>query len=166
MGEVVGGINEGGRAWAQDAQMNLGAEEGDAEAEASEGIAVGPGHSLDQAMQAEASQVVSHRAARVGGEVAAEQRRDLWTQVAVAEAGREVSEAAQGLEQRQDARVAKAQGRDALAVPLARSLELGEGILAQRAGVADALDGEHLLVDAGARGPQPRQGLQGLLGLE
>jgi hypothetical protein len=32
--------------------------------------------------------------------------------------------------------------------------------------VADALDGEHLLVDAGARGPHLWEGFEGLLGLE
>ena len=90
----------------------------------------------------------------------------MRAEVAVAEAGREMSEAAECLEQRHDTRVAEAQGRDALAVLLARGLELSQGVLAQRAGVADALDGEHLLVDPGARGPQLREGFEGLLGLE
>jgi hypothetical protein len=77
-----------------------------------------------------------------------------------------VGEAAEGLEESEDARVAEAEGRDALAVLLTRGLELGEGVLTQRAVLADALDGEHLLVDAGARGPQLRQRLQGFTGLE
>src|SRR5262245_8549603 len=80
MRKAVGGIDECGRAWAEDAQVDLGAEEGDAEAEAGEGVAVGPGHALDHPVEAEPSQIVGHGAARVGGEVAAEQGGDLGSQ--------------------------------------------------------------------------------------
>ena len=154
--QVIGGIDEGGRARAEDAQVDLGAEEGDAQPEAGEGVAVRPGHAFDEAVQAEASEIVGHRAARVGGEAAAEQGRDVRAEVTVAEADREMREAAQGLEEGHHPWVTEAQGRDAPAVLLARGLELGEGVLAQRAGVADALDGQQLLVDAGTRGPQLR----------
>ena len=164
--EIVRRIEEGGRARAEDAQVDLGAEEGDAQPEGGEGVAVRAGHALDQVMQAEAAQIVGHRAARVGGEVAAEQGGDVGAEVTVAEAGREVGEAAECLKQRQDAWVAELEGRDTLAILLARGLELSEGVLTQRAGVTDALDGEHLLVDPGARGSQLRQGLQRLAGLE
>src|SRR5689334_13091298 len=166
MGQVVRGIDEGGRGRAEDAQVDLGAEEGDAQAEAGEGVAVGAGHALDQAVEAEASEVVGHGGARVGGEVAAEQGGELGSKVAVAEAGREMGEATEGLEQRYHARVAEAEGRDALAVLLARGLELGEGILAQRAVLAEPLDREHLLIDPGTGRPKLGQGLQRFLGLE
>ena len=61
--EVVWWIEEGGGAWEQDTQVDLGAEEGDAEAEAGEGGAVSPGNSLDEPVQTKASEIVGHRAA-------------------------------------------------------------------------------------------------------
>ena len=82
---------------------------------------MGPGHALDQAVQAKASEVVGHSAARIGGEIAADEACDVWAEVAVAEAGREMSEAAERLEEGEDARVAKAQGWDPPAVLLTRS---------------------------------------------
>ncbi len=90
---------------------------------------MGTSGALDQAVQ---SEVVGHRAARVGGEVAAEEGGDVGAQLAVAEAGQEMGEAAEGLEQRQDPRVAEAKRRDTLAVLLARDLELTERVLAQQ----------------------------------
>src|SRR5215212_12272977 len=77
-----------------------------------------------------------------------------------------MSEVAQGLEQRHHTWIAKAEGRDPLAVLLARGLELGEGVLAQRAGVADALDREQLLVDLGTGGAELREGFERFAGLE
>ena len=59
-----------------------------------EGVAVRPGHAPDQAMQAESAEIVGHRAGGVGGQVAAEQGSDQRTEVTVAEAAGQVSEAA------------------------------------------------------------------------
>ena len=81
-------------------------------------------------------------------------------------AGREVGEAAGRLEQRQDARVAEAEGRDPLRPLAARGLELRERVLAEWAVPAEALGREHLLVDPRARRPRLRQGLERLAGLE
>src|SRR6266498_3650201 len=111
--------------------MDLGREEGDAQAEAGEGVAMGPSDALDETVQAEASEVIGHRATRVGGEVAAQEGGDVRAQVAIAEAGREMSEAAERLEQCHHARVAEAEGRDALGALLTWGLQLSEHVLVQ-----------------------------------
>ena len=110
---------------------------------------------MDQAFEAQAAQVVGHLRGGVGP---AEQGRDLGAEVAVAEAAREMREAAEGLEQRHDARVAEAQGRDALAVLDGGLLEAIEGVLGQHAVVADALDFEQLAVDVVPQVAQVRRG--------
>ena len=61
--QVVGGIDESGGSRAEDAQVDLGAEEGDAQAEAGAGVPLGTRDALDETVQTKASEVVGHRAA-------------------------------------------------------------------------------------------------------
>ena len=82
----------------------------------------------------------------------------MRAEVAVAEAAREMGEAAEGLEERHDARVAEAQGGDALAGLDGGGLEPVEGVLGQHAVVTDALDLEQLAVDGVAEVAQVRRG--------
>ena len=121
----------------------------------------GSGARARSAMQAERRRR-GHRAARVGAEIRPRRRR-RGAEVAVRKPiGRGAKRQRHGAAPR-----GVAEGKDGFrGRPAGEGSEVGESLLAQRAGVADALDRKHLLVDAGTRGPQLRQGFQGLLGLE
>ena len=77
----------------EDAQIELAVEEGDFEAVAGGGVAVRLRDAMDQAFEPQAAEVVGHLRRGVG---AAEQRFDLRAEVAVAEAARQMGEAARG----------------------------------------------------------------------
>ena len=72
--------------------MQLGVEDGDSESFGGEGVGVG-GHSDDEAMEAEAAQVVGHLVGGVGG---AEQSGDEPAKALIGEAGDGVDDTAQG----------------------------------------------------------------------
>ena len=133
----------------EDAQIELGVEEGDFEPVAGGGVAMRLRNAMDQPLEAEPSQVVGHLG---GGVRAPEERFDVGAEVAVAKAARQMGEGAEGLEQRHDARVAEAQRGDALAVFDGRALQPVERVLGQDAVVTDALDFEELAIDLVARG--------------
>ena len=99
---------------------------------------------MDQAFEAQPPEVVGHLRGGVGPP---EQRFDLGPEIAIAESAGQMGEAAEGLEERHDARVAEAQGGDALAGFDGRALEPVERLLGQDAVVTDALDFEELAID-------------------
>ena len=76
-------------------------------------VAVRLGNAMDQSVETQRPKVVGHLRRAVG---AAEQRSQVWAEVAIAESTRQMREGADRLEQRHDAGVTKAQGGDALAV--------------------------------------------------
>jgi hypothetical protein len=55
--DLVEGLGEGGPAGTEDAQVDLGLEEGGAKAVAGDRVAVGGGNAVDEALEAEAAQV-------------------------------------------------------------------------------------------------------------
>ena len=66
---------------------------------------------VDQALESKASEVVGHLRGGIG---TARERFDLRAEVAIAKTARQMGKAADGLEERHDAGVAEAQGRDPL----------------------------------------------------
>ena len=80
-----------------------------------EPIALGASHTLNDPVEPQPAQVVGQRASAVGRQLATKQAGNQGTQVAVAEAVGQVAEAAQRPEERVHARIAEAQGGDALA---------------------------------------------------
>ena len=99
---------------------------------------------MNEPFEAQSSQVVGHLRGGVGPP---EEGFDLGPEIAVAESSRQMGEAGDRLEERHDARVAEAQGRDALARFDRRALESVEGVLGQDAVVTHALDFEELAID-------------------
>jgi hypothetical protein len=99
---------------------------------------------MDHAFQAQSPEVIGHLGAGVR---TPEEGFDLRPEVAVAESSGQMGEAGDRLQERHDARVAKAQGRDPLASFDGWGLESVEGILAEDALLADALDFEEFAID-------------------
>src|SRR5258708_40109238 len=69
-------VEKSGPSGAEDAQEDLGAEEGDAEAVAGNGVSVGFGDTGDQSLGTKAAQIVGQAAARVVVPLPAEQGGD------------------------------------------------------------------------------------------
>ena len=75
-----------GEAAAQEPLVRTAVEQGSLESEGSEAIALGFGDALDQAVQAEAAQVVGHTPGADLGLGESEQLRKQWPQLAITEA--------------------------------------------------------------------------------
>jgi hypothetical protein len=108
LGLVGGGERDQQRA------VELGVEDGDADAVGGEGVAVAAGQPLDEPGQAQSPEVVGHLA---GALVAAEQPGDHGTEALVGEAGRGEQRLAQGAGQGHDPRIAEPQGLGSSAPP-------------------------------------------------
>ena len=93
--------------------MDFGVEDGDAGAVGGEGVGVGVRDPFDEAVEAEAAQVVGHL---VGGVVLAEESGDEPAKALVGEAGDGVDDAAEGAGQGHGAWVPEAQGSGSLAL--------------------------------------------------
>ena len=133
--ELVVDRQQGGPFRTQDAEVELGVEKGRFQPVRRGGIAVCVRHPVDQSLEAEPAQVIGHLR---GGVRAAQEGFDVWTEVAVPEALREMREAGDRLTDRHDARIAEAQGRCPLPRLDGRLLEPIECVLRQHALVADA----------------------------
>src|SRR6266571_3932635 len=77
---AIGGVEgrkRGGEAWAQEAVVEASEEQGGAEAEVGDAIAEAVGQALDQAVQAQSSQLISDGALRDRVGIAARQSRKM-----------------------------------------------------------------------------------------
>lgn len=108
---VLGRFEEGRPSRPQQAQEELGAEEGDPEAVAGDGVLMGAIPAGDESLTAEAAQVIGHLAWRVLVEGQAEEPGDVLAQVTVSEAVLDVVEGAQAVEESHDTAVTEAKGR-------------------------------------------------------
>ena len=99
---------------------------------------------IDFAFQAQSSQVIGHL--RVGVRPP-EEGGDLGPEIPVAKSSGQIGEAGDRLQERHDARVTEAQGRDALARFHRGGLEPVEGVLGEDALLTHALDFEELAID-------------------
>src|SRR6266481_333572 len=113
----------GGEAWAQEAVVEASEEQGGAEAEVGDAIAEAVGQALDQAVQAQSSQLISDGALRDRVRIAARQSRKMMAQVGRAEAFRELPEQDDGVPQGVDACIGKAQTRGTLAAGRHRAVD-------------------------------------------
>ena len=98
----------GGGEWDEEPVVDLGVEDGDADAVRGEGVAVGVREAVDESGQAEAAEVVGHLA---GAVVAAEESGDQDAEVLVGEAGCGEQCLAEGAGQGHDPRITEPQGR-------------------------------------------------------
>ena len=121
------------------------------------------GPALDEPSKTEPAQVVRHLTGGIG---LAEQRRDPRPKVAMSEARREMGEATEGLEHREDPRIREAEGRDALGADLDGALQAVEGLRFERAVMTDAFDREQGAVDLIAEGAQVRKLVEGFPEIE
>src|SRR5258705_4228386 len=99
----------GGEAWAQEAVVEAREEQGCPEAEFGDAIAEAVGPAFDQAVQAQAAQLISDGALRDRVRIAARQSRKMMAQVGCAKAFCELPEQDDGVPQRVDARIGKTQ---------------------------------------------------------
>lgn len=104
---------------AEDPEIELAVKEGHAQAIGRDAVAMRAGLSLNEAAEAEASEVIGHLRGGIGPP---EQGGDAWAQIAMAESRGEMGEAAEGLTQRVDAGVTKSQGGDPKLTDLQRVL--------------------------------------------
>ena len=128
----------------KDAQIQFAVEERDFLAVGGRRIAMGLGDAVDQALQAEAPQVIRHLCAGVRPP---EQRFDLGAEIAVTESSREMGETGDRLQECHDAWVAEAESRGALAGFHGRGLESVERLLGEDALLTHALDFQELAID-------------------
>ena len=115
---------------------------------------MGLGQTLDQAVQAQAAQLVTHAP---GGDVCRamrEQNRERLAQILIGEAARDEHEHQHCVEQGLRVGVTEAQRCCALASNLTRALQMLEGVLTQSAVVADLLDLEQSPVSGKADAAQ------------
>ena len=141
------GVGEFGQSGAEQVVVGVGEQQGVLEADVGDLVAAGFRDALDEAVGAEASQVVGHLP---GGDVLgclSEEGRDQDAQVTVGEPVRKQPVDEQGLQERVHADVAKAQSGDASAVVADEGCGQVEECLGAADGVmADALDAEQASV--------------------
>src|SRR6201987_805008 len=150
-GEPIEGVSQGssngserrqrgGEAWSQKAVVGSGKEECKAPAEIGDAISEAVGHALNQAVEAKPAQLVGHCARGDRCRVAAGQGRKMLAQIGGPEALRERSEQDEGLEERLNGWIGKAQAGRALATGCHRSVDGLQSIFTQDAVVAQPLD--------------------------
>ena len=139
------------QAGTEEARVCAGEEEGQAEPGLGDPIAMRARDAGDQAMQAQAPQVVGHLSGGDRGQP--EQGRQVHAEVAVAPAVGQQAKHHQHAEERVDDRVGEAQGGGPLTLDGDRS-STGERVFADRAIVADPLDVQETSVGLKADLPQ------------
>ena len=97
-------------------------------------------HAFDEAMQAQAPEVIGHRARRVGGRVATLELSDGSAKLAVAKPGRSEGKETEGVHEGVDASVAKPEPGGALLVDDDRLGHRVEGVFTDQAVVAQRFD--------------------------
>jgi hypothetical protein len=126
------------------AQVECGIEEGDLQAVAGRGISVRLWNAVDQTFESKAAEVVGHLR---GGIRTPPERFDLRAEIAIAKNARQMGKRADGLEERHDAGIAKAQCRDPLPGGHGRLPQAVEGVLSEHTVMTDVLDFEELAID-------------------
>jgi hypothetical protein len=146
--------------------IQAGEEESHAPTEVGDLVTMRVGNALDQAMQAQPSQVVSHLAwgQLIWGE--AQERRQQRPQVVIGEPLRQKSKGNESIEQGLDAWVSEAQGRHPLSRKRLRLVHLLEGVFSEKAIVADLLDVQETSVSLKADVPQSGQVFQPFANVE
>lgn len=146
-----------GQARAQEAGIGASEEESHAPAEVGDLVTVGVRNALDQAMQAQAAQVVGQlsRGQLVWGK--AQEGCEQSTQLRIGEPLGQKPKSNQGTEQSLDAWVGKAQGRNPLPGYDLRVVDLLKSLFTQQAIVADLLDVQETSVGGEADEPQSGQ---------
>ena len=147
----------------QDAEIELAVEECDLEAVGRGGVPVRAGHAVDEPFEAEPAEVAGHLGSGVGP---AEQRFDLRTEIAIAEAADQVREAGERLAQGHHPRVPETKRGHALADLDGEPLQPVQGVLGEHAVVTDAFGFEELPVDAFPEVAVERQVVDGLADVE
>ena len=147
----------GGQARAKETVVEAREEQGCPEAEFGDAIAEAVGQAFDQAVQAQAAQLISDGALRDRVRIAARQSRKMMAQVGCAKAFCELPEQDDGVPQRVDARIGKTQARGALAARRHRAVDGLEGILGQYAVMAQTFDFEQPAIGRKADLAQLRQ---------
>src|SRR5579871_2154041 len=146
-----------GQARSQDAVIGAGAEQCCPPAAGGHSVAVGAGHTLDQPVQAQAAQVISHLARGQGFRRLSQKRRPVIAQVAVGKTSGQQTKHQQCTQERLHGAVREAQGASPLFIDRYRLIEPAEGVLAQGAILADRLDVQQTSVGLEADLPQGGQ---------
>jgi len=159
-------VEESGPSGAEDAQKELGAEEGDAEAVAGDGVSVGVGETSDEALEAKTAEIVGHAAEGVGVSWPAEEVSDLGSEVTVSETVLDVVEDAEGMEEGHDAGIAEAEPWGTLVVLQGGALQPIESVLGEGAVVVDPFQLQEFAIDASGDATQVAQVFDGFGGAE
>jgi hypothetical protein len=141
----------------QDSRINAGVEESGAKSPRSEAVAVSSREALDEAVEAQAPKVVAHAARADLSGAKAEQRSDLLAEILVRETPGNEHEEQERVQECLHPGVAEAKRGGAPPVDLTRTLQILEGILAERAVVTDSLDVEKTSVGLKADSTKRRQ---------
>src|SRR3989442_6255467 len=149
---------------ADDAQVDLRVEQRRFEAVRGWNVAVSPGQTADEALEAQTPEVVGHLARCVG--IDSEQRGNMIAKIRVAKASGKMSKHAQGVEQSHDAGVAEAQARGTLAAFHGGLLNSVESVLAEGTVLSDALSLKERSVDLLTDSAQMMQVFQSLADVE
>ena len=124
--------------------LQLGVEDGDADALGGEGVGVGARCSLDEAVEAEAAQVVAHLR---GAVVPAEESGHMPAKALVGEAGDGVDDEAERAGQGHGALIPEAQGSGSLALPYVGLVDALEERRADGTALAGTFDHKQTVVD-------------------
>src|SRR5216683_5157064 len=136
----------GGQSRTQQSVVGAGKEQRCAQAELGDAIAEAVRQALDQAVQAQAAQLVGDGALGDRFRIAAGQGGELLAQIVRAKALCKLAEQDDCMQQRVDARIGKAQARGTLAAGRDRAVDALKGIFRQDAIMADMLDIEQAVV--------------------
>src|SRR5260370_1698917 len=140
------GRRDGGEAGSQRAVIETGIEDGGSQTLGSSAIAMSFRDSRDEAMQAQATQVVGDAAGGVLARLMPEQCGEVLANILVVEGSPDAEEEEQGIEQGLNPWSGTAQSRGTLVVDGDGSLQVLEGRLADEAVVTDTLDVEQTSV--------------------
>src|SRR6266851_6062067 len=124
--------------------MELGVEDGDADALGGEGVAVGARRALGQAVEAQTAQVVAHLR---GAVVAAEESGDMPAKAFAGEAGGGVDDEADRAGQGHGALIPEAQCSGSLALPYVGLVDALEERRADGTALAGTFDHKQAVVD-------------------
>src|SRR6266852_4031293 len=136
----------GGQSRTQQSVVGAGKEQRCAQAELGDAIAEAVRQALDQAVEAQASQLVGDGALGDRLRIAAGQSRKMLAQIARAEALCKLAEQDDGMQEGVDARIGKTQTRSTLAACRHRAVDGLKGIFGQDAIMANVLDIEQAAV--------------------
>src|SRR5262249_42802566 len=122
--------------------MGPGEEQGGAEAERGDAVAVSLGDSGNHAVQAEVSQVIGHAALGDWGGNLPGEHSYLLAKIAIGKATRQKTKPDKAMPQGQHAEVGGAQGRGALPVDFQGTVQLMQGFFSYGTVVAETFDFE------------------------